>query len=233
VKIGHVRAILTANHVLSVLPRSGRLGFVLSDKAEKTTVDVSEIEYLSIDQGNEPESGPDIGAVLLSPSIASSLEARKTYYSLDLRKERMLSSPPDDREGLWVAHGFVEEMTVLDPEPLRYDRVKGFCQFSAIGGVDSYISNGDHDYYKFPLIEPASQCIPSNFGGCSGGGLWHVLLTKTQGGELALNEALLQGLVYFQQPPHDGSSALRCHGPRSIYGVAYSAIEQGAPLTTR
>ena len=229
VKIGNVPTILTANHVLDALPRAGRLGLVLSDKLEKTTIDVSEIDYLSIDQGSDPELGPDIGAVLLSSSIASSLEARKTYYSLDLRKEGMLSSPPGDQEGIWIASGFVEEMTVLHEDPPKYDRAKGFCQFNAVGGVDSYISNGDHDYYTFPLTEPPSQDNPRNFGGCSGGGLWHVLLTKNGGGELSASETLLQGLVYFQQPPCDGSSALRCHGPRSIYGVAYSAFGQGAP----
>ena len=229
VKMGDVSAILTADHVLDVLPRSGRLGLILSEKSERTTIDFSEIKYLSIDRGDDSGRGPDIGAVLLSHDVASVLEARKLFYNLDLRKERILSSPPDDREGIWVAQGFVEEKTVLDPNPSPYERVKGFCQFGAFGGVGDYVSSGDHDYYTFPLDRPPSEDIPSNFGGCSGGGLWHVLLKETEGGELAVDQLLLQGLIFFQQEPHEGSSALRCHGSRSIYCVAYSAIGQRTP----
>ena len=94
VRAGKSNAILTADHVLSVLPKSGRLGLILSDKEERTTIDVSGIEAFSIERGKLPELGPDIGAVLLSPPVASSLQARKSFYNLDLRKERMLSNPP-------------------------------------------------------------------------------------------------------------------------------------------
>ena len=229
VQVGNVHAILTADHVLDVLPRSGRLGLILSDKSERTTIDVSGIEYLSIARGDDSGRGPDIGAVLLFDPIASTLEARKSYYILDRTKERLLSTPPDDRQGIWIAQGFVEEMTVLDPNPSPYERVKGFCQYGAVGGVEDYVSSGDHDYYTFPLNEPPSESFPSNFGGCSGGGLWHVLLKETEGGELAVDQTLLQGLTFFQQPPHEGSSALRCHGPKSIYDVAYSEIEKHSP----
>ena len=83
VKVGDVRTILTADHVLDILPRSGRLGLVLSHKLEQVTVDVDGIEYLSIDRGNIPEQGPDIGAILLSPTVASTLGARKSFYNLD------------------------------------------------------------------------------------------------------------------------------------------------------
>ncbi len=226
---GGVSAILTAAHVVDFLPTSGRLGLILSDKREHTTIDVSGIAYLPIGRGHDPERGPDIGVVLLSDYVASTLEARKSYYNLDLRKERILSSPPDDRAGIWFVQGFVEEMTVLDPNPTPYERVKGFCEFGSLGIVEDYVSSGDHDYYTFPLsISPAGG-IPSDFGGCSGGGLWHVLLVEREGGEPAVDQALLQGLTYFQQPTLEGSSALRCHGPRSIYDVAYSAIRQHTP----
>lgn len=229
VRVGKIRAILTADHVLRVLPSSGRLGLILSDKPEQTTIDVSGTEYLSIGRGDDSERGPDIGAVLLHHPVASLIEARKSYYNLDRWKERMLNNPPDDRKGIWIAQGFVDEMTVLDPAPSRFDRVKAFCDFGAVGGVEDYVSNGDHDYYTFPLKESPSEGIPSNFGGCSGGGLWHVFLVEKEEGELAVDNTLLQGLIYFQQPRHEGSSALRCHGPNSIYDVAYSAIGQPPP----
>ena len=227
VKVGQVRAILTADHVLDVLPRSGRLGLVLSQKEGRTTIDVSGTTNLSIGRGDDPERGPDIGAVLLDHSTASALEAQKSYYNLDIRKDQILNSPPGDREGIWIVQGFVEEMTVEEPAPSRYNRVKAFCQFGAVGGVEDYVSCGKHDYYSFPLAGPPSKDIPSNFGGCSGGGFWHALLVVNENDELAIDKILLQGLAYFQRPPREGLSALRCHGFRSIYDVAYRAIGQG------
>ena len=229
VQVGNVHAILTADHVLDVLPCSGRLGLILSDKSERTTIDVSGIEYLSIARGDDSGRGPDIGAVLLSDSIASTLNARKSFYNLDGKKERLLGTPPDDRQGIWIAQGFVDEMTVLDPNPSPYESVKGFCQYGAVGGVEEYVSGDDHDYYTFPLKTPPSEGIPRSFGGCSGGGLWHVLLVETDGGELAIDQSLLQGLIYWQEPPENGLPALRCHGPRSIYDVACSEIGKHSP----
>lgn len=228
VTIKDIPLILTADHVLDILPRTGRLGLVLSDKLEQTTIDVTGIEYVSIGRGDDSGRGPDIGAVLLSEPTASMLRARKSFYNLDLRKERLLGNPPDDHQGIWIAQGFVEEMTVLDSNPSPFESVKGFCQFGAIGGVENYISSGGYDYYNFPLTNASTEGIPRSFGGCSGGGLWHVLLKETKGGELAVDQSLLQGLLYWQDPPQKGLSALKCHGPKSIYDVAYSKIRQHA-----
>ena len=36
-------------------------------------------------------------------------------------------------------------------EDSRYETVKGFCQFSTVGGVEDYDSRGEYDYYTFPL----------------------------------------------------------------------------------
>jgi len=172
VKTGNVCAILTADHVRRCLPTSGRLGLILSDKVEQTTIDISQIQYVSIARGDDESLGPDIGAVLLLDTTVSSLEARKTFYNLDLSKERMLKAPPDIRAGLWIVQGFVNEMTTDDLDPFSNERSKGFCMYGAFGGVEDYISNGDHDYYTFPIPRLPSKDIPHDFGGCSGGGLW-------------------------------------------------------------
>lgn len=234
VKARKTYAILTADHVLDVLPTSGRLGLILSNKPEKTTIDVTGLKYVTIGRGNNPEWGPDIGAVLLSPSIVSGLAARKSYYNLGLRREQILSDPPDNQKGIWIVQGFIEEMTRLNPNPFPHERVMSFCQYSAGGGIGSYILRDNHDYYDFPLqksrsnlrIEPSSGDIPYNFAGCSGGGLWHVLFEKTANAELAVAQILLQGLTYFQKTSDAKSEALKCHGLKSVYDVAYSALEQ-------
>jgi hypothetical protein len=224
VNVNGKHAFLTAAHVIDVLPRSGRLGLVLSATAEQTTIDISGISYLKIARGDKPEAGPDIAAVMLSSSVASAVASKKTFYNLASRKEQMLNAPPQDREGIWVASGFVEELTQIDPNPAPYETLKAFCHFGTVGGVDSYRVDKPHDYFVFPVSHPPNSSVPHNFGGVSGSGLWHVLLREDKAGVLAVYQYILQGLTYYQDPYVDGKSALRCHGARSIYSVAYEAI---------
>ena len=201
------------------------MGLVLSTTPEQTTIDIAGVNYLKIARGDKPEAGPDIAAVILSSSVASAIESKKTFYNLATRKEQLLTAPPEDREGIWVASGFVEELTQIDPNPAPYETLKGFCHFGAVGGVDSYRVEGEHDYFAFPVSHPQNSSLPHNFGGVSGSGLWHVLLREDKAGVLAIHQFILQGLTYYQDPYNvDGESALRCHGSRSIYSVAYEAI---------
>lgn len=226
VKAGGMHAFLTAAHVIDVLPRSGRLGLILSTTPEQTTIDVSGINYLKIARGDRPKAGPDIAAVMLSSSVASAVASKKTFYNLTSRKERLLTVPPGDREGIWIASGFVEELTQIDSNPDPYETVKAFCHFGAVGGVDSYRVEDPHDYFAFPVSHPPNSAIPHNFGGVSGSGLWHVLLREDKRGVLTVDQYILQGLTYYQDPYVDGRSALRCHGAKTVYGVAYDAMCQ-------
>ncbi len=217
-------AFLTAEHVIGNLPREGRLGLILSTKAEQTSIDISGVHYLRIERGRDPRAGPDIAAIVLSSPVASTVASKKTFYNLDVSREQLMTAPPNDREGIWIASGFVEELTQIDPNPAPYESVKGFCDFGAVGGVESYSVNGQHDYFEFPISQPPGGSVPHDFGGVSGSGLWHVLLREKEGGDLTPYQYILQGLTYYQDPYVEGRSALRCHGPKSIYGVAYEAL---------
>lgn len=229
VKADEAHAFLTAAHVLDVLPRSGRLGLVLSTTPEQTSIDVSGVSYLKIARGDRAEDGPDLAAIVLSSSVATAIGSKKTFYNLTSRHQQLLTSPPQDREGIWIASGFVEELTQIDPNPAAYETLKAFCHFGAVGGVEAYRVEGQHDYFAFPISHPPGSSIPHNFGGVSGSGLWHVLLRQDKGGVLAVHQHILQGLTYYQDPYVDGKSTLRCHGAKSVYGVAYEAISHREP----
>jgi hypothetical protein len=224
VRAGSTHAFLTAAHVLDVLPRAGRLALILSTRIEQTSIEVSGIEYRKIARGTVDEDGPDLGAVLLSAPIASSVGAKKSFYNLTSRRARLLNEQPQKREGIWIASGFVGELTKLETSPKPYTAVKAFCHFGAVGGVDSYSSRGPHDYFLFPILRRDDSSIPEKFGGVSGSGLWQVLLRERNDGSLVVDDYLLQGLTYYQDAYVDGKSALRCHGPQSLYEIAYSAV---------
>jgi hypothetical protein len=51
----------------------------------------------------------------------------------------------------------------------------------------------------------------------SGGGLWQVLLRKSQEGKLEVSDYILSGVAFYQSPLMEGSRSIRCHGRQSIY----------------
>src|SRR5205807_998046 len=91
------------------LARSLILGLVRSPTLQQHTVDTQGLTYLEIARGTVDADGPDLGAVVLAPSIASAIAAKKTFYNLDIHRDQMLHSPPDLHDGFWFVNGFVDE----------------------------------------------------------------------------------------------------------------------------
>jgi hypothetical protein len=232
VSLGSKRAVLTAHHVLSVLPRTGRLGLVISTTLQHHTVDTQGLTYLEIARGTKDADGPDLGAVVLAPSIAGAIAAKKTFYNLDLRQDQMLHSPPDVHDGFWLVNGFVDENTVVEPASDGYSLVKGFYNVSGTGGPEEPIVAGDHDYFTFLVGYRERSVAPRSFGGMSGGGLWQVPLVRDARGRIEDTTPLLSGVVFYQVPTSDSCCGVKCHGRQSVYRVAYQAISDDGPLVS-
>jgi hypothetical protein len=232
VTIGKAFAILTAHHVIQNLPKSGRLGVFLSPTHLPHSIDRQGLHYLEIARGSVDSVGPDLGAVLLAPSIASSIAAKKTFYNLEQQHDKLLFNPPDSKDGLWFVHGFVDENTVVQPDAVSgHGFVKFFYSFGGIGRPQTSHQIGDHDYLTIPVTFPTQPPVPRNFGGMSGGGLWQVPLARDESGELVHRTPLLSGVAFYQEALTDAGSGLKCHGRASVYGVAYDAIAGTGPNT--
>jgi hypothetical protein len=232
VAIGSTFGILTAHHVIQELPRTGRLGLFLAPTSEPHSVDVNGLTYL-IARGTEDHVGPDLGAVILAPSIAGTIAAKKSFYNLELRRERLLTDPPDPREGLWFCQGFPAENTSVQPDPiLGYGFVKYFYSLGAIGRPQSVEQIGEHDYLTIPVSPSASPPIPNRFGGMSGCGIWQVPLVREKSGAIRYQTFLLSGVAFYQGFTNATVSSLRCHGRASLYGMAYDAIASTSPNET-
>jgi hypothetical protein len=224
VAIGEIRAVLTAHHVVTALPRKGRLGLILSHKLEPDTVDTQGLAYQEIARGTIDSEGPDLGAVVLASTIAGTIAAKKTFYNLAMRRDQLLQTPPDLRDGLWFVNGFVDEMTVEEPETDRYSLIKGFCNLSGAGVPEPSVSVGDHDYFAFPVSYGRRSVAPKSFEGMSGGGLWQVPIMRDAQGNLRHKTPLLSGVVFYQEPTTENRCGVKCHGRMSIYRVAYDSI---------
>jgi len=57
----------------------------------------------------------------------------------------------------------------------------------------------------------------ASFGGCSGGGLWHILFEKEATGEIVVKEKILSGVVFHQSKRKDDKRIVTCHGRNSVY----------------
>lgn len=224
--VGTTHAILTTQHVLSILPRSGRLGLALSRTAQQDTVDTQGLAFLPIARGTVDAEGPDLGAVVLAPSIASSIAAKKSFYPVDFHRDRVLYSPPDIREGVWFINGFVDERTVEERDKDGYHLVKGFYNLCGAGQPDHTIVVGDHDYFDFPVSYDARSIAPTSFGGMSGGGLWQIPLIRDAERQIKYETPLLSGVVFYQEPTTDNYCGVKCHGRASVYRIAFEAIRE-------
>jgi hypothetical protein len=225
VSIGAIRAVLTAHHVVSILPTTGRLGLILGPTLQQNTVDTQGLTYLKIARGTIDSDGPDLGAIVFAPSIASSIAAQKTFYNLQLRRNQMLSTPPDLHDGFWFVNGFIDEMTVKERGRDGYELIKGFYNLSGAGGPEETTMVDEHDYFAFPVSYDRQSWTPKSFGGMSGGGLWQVPLMRDAEGKIRHKTPLLSGIVFYQEVTTETSCNIKCHGRQSVYRVAYDAIE--------
>ena len=228
VTAGQTQAILTAHHVVRELPRNGRLGILLEKASQPHSMDTSGLAFLEIARGEKDCTGPDLGAVILAPSIASAIGAKKLFYNLDSHRNLALKNPPGIHDGVWFVQGFLDERTVVTPDTDRQGKTTAFYNFTGFGGLEPAVQIGDFDYFDFLDSKQARQVAPLSWGGVSGGGLWQVHL-KREGGELVHKSALLCGVAFYQQPASDGSCVVRCHGPRSVYEAAFNAILNREP----
>lgn len=226
VSIGSIRAVLTAHHVVSILPTTGRLGLILGPKLQQHTVDTQGLSYLKIARGMVDADGPDLGALVFAPSIAGAIAAKKTFYNLELRRDQLLNSPPDPHDGFWFVNGFIAERTIEERGRDGYCLVKGFINLRGAGGPEEAVVFGDHDYFAFPVSYGARSVAPKSFGGMSGGGLWHVPLMRDAEGLIRHKTLLLSGVVFYQEVTDSDQTCcnIKCHGRQSVYRAAYEVI---------
>jgi len=222
VTVGSKRAILTAHHVIQVLPKTGRLGLLLWSTDHPTSIDIDGLGYVQIARGTEDSVGPDLGAIVLSTPIAGSIAAQKSFYNLDTRRESMLNSPPHPQDGFWVANGFVAERTSELRDGGRI--LKRFHNLCSAGGVELESQIERYDYFSFPVSSKGRQVSPEYFNGMSGGGLWQVPLRRGANGQPVADTPILSGVVFYQVPTTETECGLRCHGRKSVYEVSYDAI---------
>jgi hypothetical protein len=230
-----VRAILTADHVLSgdhehlKLPEG--FGLIVLPRLEKQChqMIVESARRIQIDRGPEPSKGPDLALIVLSPVDEAKLEAvGKVFYNLSKRRDRMLNKPPPLNESsALVMCGMVGEWTRDVPPDRGFERAKHFCGLCGPVVFAGSREEGGFDYLSVEVRYDRAYEGPKSFGGCSGGGLWQAIL-KNQDGAVVIEELLLAGVPFYESGNENGRGIIECHSRRSIYKVVVEALERAA-----
>jgi hypothetical protein len=150
----------------------------------------------------------------------------KVFYNLEMRRDLLLKTPPLLCDGVWFVNGFIAERTITVHGHERYSLIKGFQNLSGECSPEPAVIVGEHDYFAVPVSYGGRSVAPKSFGGMSGGGLWQVLLTRDENGNLRHKPPLLSGVVFYQECDREGSLAVKCHGRVSVYQVVYDALNR-------
>ncbi len=232
VSAGGVKAILTAHHVIKNLPNSGHVGLLTPMRfgvgTHRLIVDMQCAQKIFIAKGKDDSLGPDLGLLLLAPADWSKVPTGKIFYNLSKRQELILNKTPADNRGAWVLCGMVAERTTDLSEESRRRHEKGKCfQGLCINAVPSgHREEKEFDYISVQVEYNETYEGPESFGGCSGGGLWHLLVAEKPDGSLEIFTSILAGVAFYQSPKDGLRKTIECHGRRSIYGKVIETLER-------
>lgn len=222
VLINRRHCILTADHVLSDtgLRTADQLALLtsFSGKIQRYSLDRRYFGIHTLARGRDESTGPDIGLIVLPEALIGHLKSEKIFFNLDRRKDRFKEGFIGKEMGAWFTTGIIEETEKdLGSKP-GFDSIKGYKALCGISGVTKEYMDSSFDYLEMNVdYQTGIGDLPLHFGGCSGGGVWQVLLQKNDQGLVIPEEYVLSGIVFYQSGTENSQRVLRCHGRNSIY----------------
>lgn len=136
---------------------------------------------------------------------------------------KVLGDPLPIDTDTWVLVGVLEEKTRMLPPQAGFARVMGAPMMVGMGVVSQEYERDDFDYLEFVAKYNAAYEGPEKFGGCSGGGLWHMPLA-IEHGQTVVKDCVLSGVAFWQSQVVDDERKIRCHGRKSIYQRVINAL---------
>ena len=223
ISAGGFRAILTAHHVLTNLPDSGSVGLLtpmrFGPRIHRLTIDMDCVQKIPIAKGQIDSQGPDLGLLVLAPADWMRLPSGKIFYNLPKRREVMMNNPPEENRGAWVVCGMVGERTadLSVEDEQKYGKGKSFSGICINTVPCGKREDQEFDYRSVQVEHHPGYEGPKSFGGCSGGGLWQLLVHEKQDGSLEIFDSVLAGVAFYESTEDGLRHTIECHGPRSIY----------------
>lgn len=223
VALENIHGILTAQHVTAILSNFLDWGLTLSPDEHKYVLKRDTVKIIDIAKGSEDSEGPDLAMIVLPYGELGTIKAKKSFYNISLKREKVLESPLPFDVGIWAICGIPDEQTTEEPPRIGFDSIKGFhglCGFALFGQA---FDSGGFDYLDFEVSCAKEKSLPQSYGGVSGGGVWQVEL-KLKDGKLAPQDPTLSGVAFYQSDMQNNKRNIRCHGRRSVYKVIHDHV---------
>jgi len=226
VSVGDCSGILTVQHVVELIDEPREIGLILIEGAHRPTIDRQHVEILEIAKPRVKGEGPDLAFIRLPDQKAREVAHYKHFYNLDFDRDEMLRNPPERHATVWFVCGIPDEWKSELSSEAGFMQVKSFYGECGAGGANRVYTKDGYDYVDSWVEYTEESRLPSTFGGISGGGLWQVLYSGGPPDEVEPMRYILAGVPFAQSPIENGLRSIICHGWRSVYSQAYSAIEQ-------
>lgn len=233
VNIAGLDCILTADHVLAEFKEPDKLSLMSSFKGEPRGHEfaLSHLGIHRIARGKIDETGPDIGLIVLPQQSIGALRSEKVFYNVDKRSQRFSGKYLERDLGFWFNCGIVGETErVLEPLP-NTSSLRGYEGLCGASANPAEWNDGLFDYLDVRIDYGGREDLPQTFGGMSGGGIWQVLLRRTQEGTIEPEDYVLSGVTFFQTAVEKATRQLRCHGRKTIYECVFEYVHSKIPRT--
>jgi hypothetical protein len=224
--------ILTAKHVVQgkLFQQCTSMGLVF-EKTRRFTISKSEFRVKYIDN-------LDVALIIIYSINTESISAIQSFINIDEYYSKR--NEIDFVENKWfvLLFGFPEEKQQTIVPFLGFTaslRFLGLSYFSIICGTESL---NKHDVLLV-IIDFSNQhgivasenysveeILPRDFGGVSGGGLWKVILTIDQNGEMKYTKLLFEGVAFFQTGIADNRCQIKCTSVRSIWSDIIKILQE-------
>lgn len=235
VRIGDRQGILTAHHVIHVPNFDFRAGsqdslglIVLRERAHRFEIPlgVGVITVIDIAKPTVEELGPDLAFIEINPSHhLHQLDASRDFFNLRFNREAGLHRQIGEKD-LMVTSGFYHEGQTTETNQDGFSVVKSFQGFAGFTSIENRTEHANYDLCDVGVDYSLEGDLPRSFGGLSGGGLWHIVLTKDDKTGKIDSSPMLAGVIFYQEQISETRKILRCHFTKSLYRHAIDAIVQ-------
>jgi len=115
VSILNTYGIITAAHVIDLLVEPYSLGLILSEHEHNYMINSEYLDIIRIAKGKVDSAGPDLGFIAMPSSELGTIQARKSFHNLDIKRDRILANPPGLDHGIWALYGVPDINTMDNP----------------------------------------------------------------------------------------------------------------------
>ncbi len=224
VSIGQRYGILTAQHVAELIERGSTLGLTVVSEEHRFTVEAQFLHIHHIARGTVEAEGPDLSFIELPYAKVPHIRAHKQFVNLDALRREVIERPKNLQTGIWFLCGTPNINTSEYVSERGHDHAMFFRGLCGAGGVSETYVVGQFDYIHFDIEYATGDNIPRDFGGMSGAGLWQVTVVQSRNGKLSPGEFIYTGVAFYQSEIIENKRFIKCHGPSSIYQVAFDEI---------